>query len=326
MLTADDAAERERARRGFDAWKQADPRHAAVAASMESLVGRVRAVRNHACGDPRPARAALNAGLAPEHKRGRGKRVGAALAVALALVAPIYLTVQSWPPSYLIADMRTATGQWETRTLADGTHITLNSASAVNLRYDDRRRTVELVRGEILVDVARDAARPFLVETRDGSIRALGTRFVVERQDDSTVLTMLESKVAVQTARQRAARRAGVDAGAATQVSAGERARITPDGVGPIEEIDARSISDAWRFHQLVVNDRPLSEVLDELARQRPGRIQYDRARINGIRVSAVLPLDDTDRALQLLVANFPQLRVRTLTPYLVLVDTQSSR
>lgn len=75
-----------------------------------------------------------------------------------------------------------------------------------------------------------------------------------------------------------------------------------------------------------MVNDRPLSEVLDELARQRPGRIQYDRARIDGIRVSAVLPLDDTDRALQLLVANFPQLRVRTLTPYLVLVDTQSSR
>jgi transmembrane sensor len=34
-----------------------------------------------------------------------------------------------------------------------------------------------------------------------------------------------------------------------------------------------------------------------------------------------VLPLDDTDRALQLLMSSFPELRIRTLTPWLVLVD-----
>ena len=102
-----------------------------------------------------------------------------------------------------MADLRTATGRWETRTLADGTRITQGSASAVNLRYDERRRVIELVRGEILMDVAPDAARPFLVETVHGSIQALGTRFVVDHQAGATVLSMIESRVSVQTATQR---------------------------------------------------------------------------------------------------------------------------
>ena len=57
--------------------------------------------------------------------------------------------------------------------------------------------------------------------------------------------------------------------------------------------------------------------------RHRPGHIRYDRAQLEGIRVSAVLPLNDTDRALQLLVDSLPMLRVRTLTSYLAMVDTQ---
>lgn len=323
MLSADDAAEREHARQGFEDWKQADPRHAAQAAGMEALIGQVQAVREHTGGATRPARAALKAAFAPDRKRGRGKRLGAVLAIALALVLPacLALSLYAWPPSYLLADLRTATGQWETRTLPDGTHVTLNSASAVNLRYDEQRRAIELVQGEILVDVAKDATRPFLVETRDGSIRALGTRFVVARQDDATVLSMIESKVSVQTARQRM-----TNSDDAMEVSAGERVRITPGHIAPIGTIDSRSIADAWRFHQLVVNDRPLTEVLDDLARQRRGRLQYDRAQLEDIRVTAVLPLDDTDRALQLLVINFPHLRIRTITPYLVLVDAPPPR
>ncbi len=112
----------------------------------------------------------------------------------------------------------------------------------------------------------------------------------------------------------------------ATQVAAGQRVRITADAVGPAEAIDPRGLADAWQRHQLVLNDRPLAEVLDELARHRPGRIHYDAAQIEGIRVSAVLPLDDTDRALQLLLDNFPTLRIRTITPWLVLVDAPAAQ
>ncbi|NHZ64553.1 FecR family protein [Massilia genomosp. 1] len=320
-LTGDDAAERARAHAGFAAWKAADPRHAAAAAGMERLLGQVDALRGHAGGSTRPARAALATMPA---RRARAKRAGAAVALALAALAlPAWLSLHAWPPAYLLADVRAGAGQWHSRTLPDGSRITLHGASAVNLHFDERRRTLELVRGDILVEVAKDPGRPFVVDTPQGSIRALGTRFTVARGEQATVLSMLESRVAVRSAAGTQAK-AEAEVKAEVIVGAGQRVAIDAAGVHAPEPIDPAAIDDAWRLHQLVVSDRPLGEVLEQLNRHRRGQIRYDPARLNGVRVSAVLPLDDTDRALRLLQASFPQLRVYTLTPWLVLVDTKT--
>ncbi|OFA07831.1 fec operon regulator FecR [Janthinobacterium sp. HH107] len=222
--------------------------------------------------------------------------------------------VASERPAYLLADLRSPTGQWQSHILADGSRITLAGGSAVNVRFTAGERHVELVRGDILVDVAKDAQRPFIVDSRQAAIRALGTRFSVRREDGATILNMLESTVSAQ-----------VPQHPAVVVRAGQRTRITRDGVGPLTPIDAVSVQQAWHAHQLVVDDQPLAEVLDELARHRPGQLHYNRAQIAGIRVAAVLPLDDTDKALQLLIDNFPQLRIRMLTRYLVMVDAPST-
>ena len=305
QLSADDPAERDMARAGFAAWKAADPLHATVAAGMENLLRQLHAVREPAGGDHRPARAAL-AAIAP--KRQRLRQLAAASAVAMLVLTGALVLGER--PAYLLADLRSPTGQWQTHTLADGSRLTLAGGSAVNVRFNAGERHVELVRGDILVDVAKDAQRPFIVDSKQAAIRALGTRFAVRREDGATILSMLESTVSAQ-----------VPQHPAVVVQAGQRARITRDGVGPLTSIDAASVQQAWRAHQLVVDDLPLADVLDELARHRPGQLHYDRAQIDGIRVAAVLPLDDTDKALQLLIDNFPRLRIRMLTRYLVMVD-----
>ncbi|MDN2716249.1 FecR domain-containing protein [Janthinobacterium sp. SUN120] len=309
-LSADDPAERDTAQAGFAAWKAADPLHATAAAGMENLLRQLNAVREPAGGDHRPARAAL-AAIAPKPRQ-RLRQLAAASAVAvLTLTGALAFSER---PAYLLADLRSPTGQWSTYTLADGSRITLAGNSAVNVHFNAGERHVELVQGDILVDVAKDAQRPFIVDSRQAAIRALGTRFSVRREDGATILSMLESKVLAQ-----------VPQHPAVVVQAGQRTRITDDGVGPITAIDTASVQEAWRAHQLVVDDLPLAEVLDELARHRPGQLHYDRAQIADIRVAAVLPLDDTDKALQLLIDNFPQLRIRMLTRYLVMVDVPAS-
>lgn len=309
LLSADDAAERNAARAGFAAWKAADPLHAMAAEGMESLLGQVQSVRTPAGGDARPARAALAAAMP---RRRRMTRLAGASAAVLVMAAAL-LAAQG--PAYLLADLRSPAGQWRTQTLADGSRLVLAGGSAVNVRFAAGARHLELVRGEILVDVAKDAQRPFIVDSNSAALRALGTRFTVRKEHDATILSMIESKVSVQVPLHDPA-----------VVQAGQRARITADGVGQLQAIDAASLQEAWRRHQLVVDDQPLSEVLDELARHRPGQLHYDRAQIAGIRVAAVLPLDDTNKALQLLVDNFPQLRVRMLTRYLVLVDAPAKK
>jgi len=84
--------------------------------------------------------------------------------------------------------------------------------------------------------------------------------------------------------------------------------------------VDTRSVEDAWRHHQLVVKDQPLPAVLDQLARQFPGHMQFDRVALADLRVSAVLPLDDSDRALNLLAEALP-LRIREFTPWLKVIS-----
>ncbi|MDP3229469.1 MAG: FecR domain-containing protein [Acidovorax sp.] len=324
LLSADSEEERVAARAGFEAWKRESANHARAAQRIEGFMVRVQSLRDGEEGSARAARAALNATVRPRAKPDRARATARALALALVMGLPSWLALQGHTPTRLMADLSAPTGQWTSSTLQDGTRLTLNSASAVNLEYSASRRTIKLVEGEVLVDVARDPGRPFWVETAHGGVRALGTRFVVRREDGATVVTMLESRALAQAARVPA------DAAPADPpnavISAGQRARITADSVEMLPGIDPISVEDAWRRHQLVALDRPLSEVLDELNRHRPGTIRFDRQGLEGIKVSAVLPLDDTDRALQLLVTSLPALRVRTLTPYIVIVDASAAR
>jgi transmembrane sensor len=307
-ITADDAADHPEIRSRFEAWQKADPRHAAAALRMQAMLGHLEAYEG------RPARAALTGAGRVSRKR-IAARTAAALCVAL-LIGAVVIGLPITQPSLLLADIRTGAGEWHTRVMPDGSRIVLGSGSAVDLEFTRDQRLVKLLQGEVLIDVGRDPARPFIVQTDDGSIRALGTRFTVERSAHATDLAMLHSKTEV---------RAADSTAAATVVSAGEQVRFTRSGVGQIAPVDPGSVADAWRDHQLVVQGRPLAEVLDQLARHHRGIIRYDESQIAGMRVSAVLPLDDTQRALHLLLNSFPSLRIRTITQYVVLVDAPAT-
>jgi transmembrane sensor len=64
------------------------------------------------------------------------------------------------------------------------------------MRFDARQRLIVLQEGEIMVETGHGDARPFIVETREGSMRALGTRFLVKREAQGTRLSVLQSAVA----------------------------------------------------------------------------------------------------------------------------------
>ena len=292
----------EREQQQFERWKAADPRHGAAFERLQGFVGRLQALRPQQA----PVQAALEA--ARVRRRNPAGRVLLGLLVAL----PVALALRVYPPSYLLADQRTAPAQWQQVNLEDGSQLTLSGNSAVDLSFNGEQRQVRLLRGEILVQVAHDASRPFTVVTDDGQMRALGTRFTVKRETSGTLLSMLESTVAATDASHHDD----------VHVSAGEQARITPDAVKRLGKIDPRATQDAWQHHQLVVQDRPLPEVLDELARQYGGHVQFDRAQLADLRVSAVLPLDNPRRALQLIADGLP-VRIRAFSPLWLQIERQ---
>jgi transmembrane sensor len=321
QLTGDDEASCAQARVQFEHWKQTDPRHAAAAAKLQHVIDRMASVSMTTAGHTQPASNAIHSAIAGYRKSRRIKKAGMSLLVACALLLPVWMTTQTQTAAYLMADMHTSAGQRQVHTLSDGSTITLGSKSAVNVRFNETNRHIDLVGGEIRINVAKDAARPFVVQTKEASIRALGTQFIVERQDDVTILTMLESAVSVQTAAQQ---KAGITS--TTIVKAGEQIRITADNTTAAQTIDIRGVSDAWQYGQVAMMNQPLTDVLDILGRHRPGYLQYDRAQLAGITMSVVLPIDDTDRALQLIANSLPDLRIRMLTSYFVYVDLEQPR
>ena len=81
-------------------------------------------------------------------------------------------------------------------TLADGTEVMLNSESRLKFptAFTESKRTIWLEDGEILLDVAHDKAKPFIVHTKGLEVEVLGTRFNVNSYCDNDVLKItLES-------------------------------------------------------------------------------------------------------------------------------------
>lgn len=216
----------------------------------------------------------------------------------------------------LLADYSTAIGRQRRVALPDGSLLILNTGSAVDVRFDAQQRRVRLLSGEILVETARhrqgSAApadpRPFIVETRHGSARALGTRFTVRQFDAHAQVTVLDDAVELRAAQVPAR---------AVIVRAGQQARLTSSAIEAPEQAD--DSAGLWHTGNLLVNDRSLGEVVAELARYRRGRLVCDAA-VAQLRISGVFPLADTDRALLLLVQSFP-LRMRSLTRYWVSLE-----
>ncbi|MFK0093238.1 FecR family protein [Pseudomonas sp. NPDC090592] len=285
-----------RDREAFRAWLAQDSEHLEAFQRMQETLAPLQLLKQA------PARSALRA-LKQQRRSAQALK---ALALAAVLALPLGMLVQQGP-AYLLADIRTGSGEWATRQLPDGSLLRLDGGSAVDLDFDERTRTLHLLRGEILVDVAKDAGRPFKVVTEHGSVRALGTRFVVEQLAESSRLAMVESSTEVDShGRQRV-------------VSAGQELYFDATGPGEVQAIDGRSVEQAWARHQLVVRERPLVEVLEQLGRNHSGYLLFDRKALANIRVTAVLPADDSERALRLLARSLP-LGIDHYTPWITRV------
>ncbi|MGE8058055.1 FecR family protein [Pseudomonas sp. NPDC089547] len=276
--------------REFDAWLQADPRHGATLRRMQGVISQVQALRQQRG----PVGAGLRAGMPAPTPRSGARRtlLGLALAASLLGTLPFAgISPQGW-----LADLHTAPAEWHSQTLEDGSQLTLAGNSAVDVEFSAGERRIRLLHGQLLVDVSHDPARPFVVQTDEGSFKALGTRFVVSQGRARSELTMLESRVEARSA----------VSGDQLVAGRGERAWVARDGVGPLPAIDPARVDQAWQHHQLVADGVPLDQVLDALAQQRRGVLRFDRQAMQAIKVSAVLPLDDSERALRLLAEALP--------------------
>lgn len=81
-------------------------------------------------------------------------------------------------------NLQTAIGEQRTVDLRDGSRLHLNAATHAQVQYDAKHRHVQLEEGELLLEVARNPQRPFVVDSSLARVTVLGTRFAVNRLPD----------------------------------------------------------------------------------------------------------------------------------------------
>jgi transmembrane sensor len=208
----------------------------------------------------------------------------------------------------LWADYRTKVGERRRIGLADGTQIDLNTNTAIDVLFDGQQRRVRLREGEVLIHTGKSGGQtPFYVETREGRVQALGTWFTVRQLQGATRVGVLEDRVSVQPVDQP---------GHSRVLGPGESVDFGTQDVGPCHIY--RGNQAAWVDGQLIVLDARLGDVIDELARYRPGVMQCDGASAR-LRVSGTFRLDSTDAVLANLQVTLP-IQVKYFTRYWVAV------
>jgi transmembrane sensor len=169
-----------------------------------------------------------------------------------------------WRPLQL----QTKFGEQGSFLLADGSRVTLNSASKIEVRLRKDHRLVSLVAGEALFEVAHDASRPFDVRAGEATLRAVGTQFDVDMRPTRTTVTVTEGRVAVLSA--DGGRERGIPM---PTLGAADQLVITPGGaLVPRHGADVTAAL-SWTQHKLIFQHRSLGEVAEEFNR-------YNRERI----------------------------------------------
>lgn len=273
-------------------WREAHPSHERAWQKAERLMTQFGAV---------PTAIAW-----PILNRRRSRRAVLGAWAALGASAPLaWMAWRSAPWESWVADYATATGERKQVTLPDGSRLWLNTGTVVDLAWTDTLRLVRLRRGEIQVQTAPDAAgrdRPFVVETAEGRMRALGTRFVVRRDEgaDDSALTVLEHRVEI-TPRARTAP-VVVPAGQHTHFSHDAVEALAPNVSLPLAGPDG---APGWLQGVLYADDARLGDFVRDLARYRPGVLRC-APEIADLRISGAYRLADTDAVLALLQEALP--------------------
>ena len=246
-----DGGDLDRSRReALDGWLAADPRHPAALALAQRTWKQL--------GSLAEPRTMVQTPVASAPHRAGGRRKGwrgwaAAAAVLLALGSA--WNERDAGVSWL-ADHATGKGEVRILRLVDGSEVELDAQSAIDVAYDSRERRVRLLEGSAIFRAAPRAGRetrPFVVESAGGSTRALGTRFLVSRNEDGSVqVGVLEHRVAVALAHPRT--------GTVGRRELGEGESLRYSAEGGVEAPLGGRLDDltSWRRGLLVFDEQPL--------------------------------------------------------------------
>lgn len=282
--------------------------HSETAETAENVVPLFESATGDA--DVRPR--ALEVRSSPGERHGvRRPALRTVLAAMFVLAAVSLLWLSSEVGSSVY---RTGIGEQKSFALPDGSVVTLNAVSKLQVRYTASRRDVYLSSGEALFVVAKDTTRPFRVLTGRALIRAVGTRFNVYHRQQDTTVSVVEGTVEVQTLPgspgtwpafgSGAARAVDAPAGVPSlndnrpasmpvRVTRGQRAHLDSQSGAVAVALANLEADTAWRERRLVFDSSPLRAAVEEFNLYNDMRLVISDDALGAVEVSGSFYAND---------------------------------
>ena len=241
--------------------------------------------------------------LRPPVYRTRGRQwLGIAAAAVFAIGA--YLVWMSQPNPVELGEYILTSGDKPLRdTLPDGSIVTLNAHSQIVFETKSfasaSTRKVHQVQGEAYFDVARNPERPFVVQAGSSLIQVLGTEFNVriDAGKGQVHVSVTEGKVRFADGR-------GADA-KAIEMKVGNSATYNILQRTLLRDSLPDANATFWLTGNLVFQDRPLSQVVDELSARWQQPIRLANPAIGDCRLTATFQHPSIDSTLSMIAATF---------------------
>ena len=293
----------------LQAWLAAETAHRVafvrLAAAWDESA-RLKALAAGRAGDAPPPRAYAGdtTGGSATRRRPAPTRGGRLAAAAmLAVVALGALGLHAWRAREAArpVDYATAVGRLDSIRLSDGSEATLSSDSRIAVTMATAERRIDLLGGEAFFEVAKDHARPFVVDADGRRAIAVGTRFSVRRQGDALRVVVTEGTVRLD------APHTDGQTSPSSLLPAGSVA-LVHDGSVLVRSMalsEAKQLLD-WRDGWLVFRDTPLQDAVAEFNRYNTRQLRIADADVAHLRIGGSFRWDNQDAFVRLLEAGFP--------------------
>lgn len=196
-----------------------------------------------------------------------------------AVIIPVLLLLGGYfySQDVKMVEVLTSTNQQKQCTLSDGTTILLNSCSKVTYpsEFKDSVRVVTLI-GEAYFSVASDVTKPFIVKTKDLSVRVLGTQFNISAypSDDRTITTLNSGKIQVDIQAEKADSRYILKPNQEIVFNKIDKSVL-------INTVTGKNIG--WKDGSLVFQDDTFNDIVNSIERRFGVTIEYDKQGFSNI-------------------------------------------
>ncbi|RZF65124.1 hypothetical protein EWE75_07050 [Sphingomonas populi] len=221
-----------------------------------------------------------------------------ALAASLVMVCMAVLALWHFTANEVDAPairVATAVGVHRQVALADGSAVTVNTASTLRAAFTSGQRQVWLDRGEAYFEVAHDKRHPFVVFAGGRKVTVLGTKFSVRRDGDTVTVAVVEGRVRVEASDPATAGRAAIITAGDVAIARGQSMLLADRSEQRVQD------ALAWRRGVLTFDQVTLEQAAHEFNRYNRRQIRLGDAQVARLRIGGSFEATNIDAFTRLL-------------------------